>query len=260
VKILVVDANAATLAWHNVGSIGFDASGAMWVLAGDKTRSEFARNKASPLGKVLRIVPDKTSEGGYTAPADNPASDDASWAPEVFAMGLRNSFRGVVDSRGRYFVADVGSAVAEEVNVITKPGQDFGWPKVEGGCNFDCDGLTQPLTYWGRSSTHRYVREDPLAATTVNRCAYVGVFYESSELDPYSGRLDNHLIYGDYNVGFVRALVINDKTEVTDDIPIGHLGLATTWRKGPDGYLYASPRLAEVEDGSPILRAVLENP
>ena len=92
-------------------------------------------------GKVLRIDP-MTGDGLSTNPfynSGNPRSPQS----RVWALGLRNPFRMTLrpntgshlvgdGNPGTIIVGDVGSAFHEELNIIDRAGQNFGWPLWEG--------------------------------------------------------------------------------------------------------------------------------
>ena len=97
--------------------------------------------KNSPTGKVLRIDP-ITGNGIPNNPyydSENPNSTKS----KVWALGFRNPYKLLHipgtsehtdegDFPGKFFIGDVGSSYWEELNVIDKPGEWFGWPKNEG--------------------------------------------------------------------------------------------------------------------------------
>ena len=92
-------------------------------------------------GKILRIDPE-TGDGL----SSNPFYDSSSpRAPKsrVWALGLRNPYRIQVQPEtgssnpedgdpGIIYVGDVGWAYWEEINIIDRPGMNFGWPMYEG--------------------------------------------------------------------------------------------------------------------------------
>ncbi|KAL6623688.1 hypothetical protein ACP70R_033567 [Stipagrostis hirtigluma subsp. patula] len=103
----------------------------------------FAQNKKSLLGKIMRLDIDNTPResemsnksfwGNYSIPKDNPYTEDGDLEPEVWALGLRNPWRCSFDSeRPSYFYcADVGQDQYEEVDLISKGG-NYGWRAYEG--------------------------------------------------------------------------------------------------------------------------------
>jgi glucose/arabinose dehydrogenase len=107
------------------------------VIEGDGVLS---RNLSSYRGKILRFDVDNPDEGrGYAVPPDNPYIDDPSALPEIYASGIRMPWRCSADlgdpetgdGAGRVFCPDVGSKIAEEVNIVEKGG-DYGYPTFEG--------------------------------------------------------------------------------------------------------------------------------
>lgn len=115
--------------------------GALYVGVGDGGNSpnntdpyNQAQNTLSPLGKILRIVPLKQSDGGaYGIPADNPFRNRAGYLPEIYALGLRHPQNLCFDTggTGAFIIADIGQGQIEEVN-LGRPGANYGWPIREG--------------------------------------------------------------------------------------------------------------------------------
>jgi len=209
------------------------------VPMGDRSVRPRSPDPASRLGKLLRIVPDRTPGVGGFAPAPgNPFIGVEGASPEVYAYGLRHPWTIATDRLGRIWVGDVGSNAAEEVDLISEPGQNFGWPAHEGPCDDDCDGLVDPVVYWTRGSGHPFVLADPEAAATSSRVGWVGTEVRPHPDDPYRGGLDGSLLYGEVCVGWVRQLRLADDGAVHDEA-LGHLGNVVDLDQGPDGFLYA---------------------
>ncbi len=92
-------------------------------------------------GKILRIDPN-TGDGISSNPFFDPAAPRAARS-RVWSLGLRNPYRmcrkpgtGSLDPAagdpGAFYFGDVGWGLHEDLNVISGPGQNFGWPKYEG--------------------------------------------------------------------------------------------------------------------------------
>ena len=92
-------------------------------------------------GKMLRI--DRQTGNGVPSNPFYDASEPRAAKSRVWALGLRNGFRfsikpgtGSLDPAvgdvGEIYFGDVGFSTWEELNVITAPGQNFGWPIYEG--------------------------------------------------------------------------------------------------------------------------------
>jgi glucose/arabinose dehydrogenase len=98
-----------------------------------------AQSLNSLAGKLLRIDP-LTGQGiceGSAYEVKNPFcdGDPNSVASRIYAVGFRNPFTMNVKPQasgesgpGVPYIGDVGEGGYEEVNAVTQPGQNFGWP------------------------------------------------------------------------------------------------------------------------------------
>ncbi len=158
---------------HNGGQLAFGPDGYLYIGLGDGGSGgdpqSNGQNRATLLGKILRINIDSTTQGlEYTIPADNPlAGNSNNWRTEIWAWGLRNPWRFSFDRlNGDLWTADVGQNLWEEVDLI-EGGRNYGWNIMEGfHCykpSIDCDtaGLTLPIIEYdhstGNSITGGYV-------------------------------------------------------------------------------------------------------
>jgi glucose/arabinose dehydrogenase len=140
---------------YEAGHMAFGPDGYLYIATGDSVRDpatesgKYAQDTSSFLGKILRIDVNETSDTGqnYVIPADNPFVSGAG-LPEIFAYGFRNPYRfsfNVSESgKSRLFVADVGQALMEEVDLV-KSGGNYGWPIREGTTCFNAQNWSQPL-------------------------------------------------------------------------------------------------------------------
>ncbi len=224
--------------WHNVGSLTFDESGALWVPFGDKLRGSVAQDPRNALGSLLRIIPNREPDGsGYDVPEDNPFADGQEGFDAVYSWGLRSPWRGLIDGRGRFWVGDVGATDYDEIDVVDGPGVNMGWPVHEGPCSEDCERYVNPITGWDRELDHPYMLDDPDVNPLQARVPYVAIAYEPLK-DRYRGHLNQRVLFGDYCTGYVRAGQIDDSLELTYDEHVGHIDNPAAWRQGPDGYIY----------------------
>ena len=139
---------------HYGGQLAFGPDGYLYSSQGDGADSrDQGQDPNTMFAAVSRL--DVDSGDPYGIPPENPFVDGGG-APEVWAYGLRNPWRFSIDpATGLIYIADVGHADQEEVNVvpISDGGFNFGWSDVEGTRCFhvqDCDLslYTQPvLTY-----------------------------------------------------------------------------------------------------------------
>jgi glucose/arabinose dehydrogenase len=166
-KLIIRIDQPAGLNNHKAGWLGFGPDGYLYAALGDGggggDPSNNEQNLNSLLGKILRLdvhgdgFPDSTSRN-YAIPSDNPFVSGAG-ADEIWALGLRNPFRDSFDRPlGTFFIADVGQASFEEVN-IGQIGANFGWDTFEGPDNFDPTPLgggtlTQPIHFYDHSVGH----------------------------------------------------------------------------------------------------------
>ena len=140
---------------YEAGHLAFGPDGYLYIATGDSVRDpamesgKYAQDTASLLGKILRIDVNGTSDTGqnYLIPADNPFVSGEG-LPEIFAYGFRNPYRFSFDisdsGKTRLFVADVGQAIMEEVDLV-KAGRDYGWPIREGTTCFNAQDWSQPF-------------------------------------------------------------------------------------------------------------------
>lgn len=143
---------------YEAGHIAFGPDGYLYIATGDSVRNpavesgKYAQDINSLLGKILRIDVNGTSPLGqpYLIPRDNPFATGVGRA-EIFAYGFRNPYRFSFDTAqdksfdgNRLFVADVGQATMEEVDLV-KAGGNYGWPIREGITCFNSQRWDQPL-------------------------------------------------------------------------------------------------------------------
>lgn len=121
-----------------------------------------AQNPASHMGKILRLNDDGTT------PTDNPFAGRRGYAPEIFALGIRNAIGLTVHPEtGEIWETENGPQGGDEINII-KPGLNYGWPVITYGRAYTSDpegkksglppptvqpptafeGMVEPLTYY----------------------------------------------------------------------------------------------------------------
>ncbi|WP_272941485.1 PQQ-dependent sugar dehydrogenase [Pedosphaera parvula] len=151
---------------HKGGQIAFGPDGYLYIGMGDGGSGfsadpyNNAQNPASLLGKLLRIDVE-SGVSPYAVPASNPFVANTNYAPEIWALGLRNPWRFSFDrGSGDFFIGDVGESSWEEIDYEpagSSGGKNYGWRLMEGPRpylyigNVDPASLTPPITSYPRS-------------------------------------------------------------------------------------------------------------
>lgn len=127
---------------HNGGHLSFGPDGYLYIAFGDGgTGREPNNNGQDPstlLATIARI--DVQDDGSYTIPDDNPVHRDDTFAPEVWAFGLRNPWRFSFDAEtGDLYIGDVGQSQWEEINfepADSEGGINYGWNVYEASMEY----------------------------------------------------------------------------------------------------------------------------
>jgi glucose/arabinose dehydrogenase len=124
---------------HNGGEVTFGPDGMLYIGLGDGGSAgdpmNNAESKATLLGKILRIDPQPSATGPYSAPSDNPFVSDKGARSEIWQWGLRNPWRFSFDrATNDLWIGDVGQNAYEEIDFAKAGvgGLDFGWSRREG--------------------------------------------------------------------------------------------------------------------------------
>ncbi len=160
---------------HNAGELLFHPhDGYLYYALGDDWQPWLAQDPNSVKGKLMRL--DLSQE----PMADlQPLFDARVRVPvEIIAMGLRNPWSFDLDpASGRFFIADVGDATWEEINLLSPEtiGANFGWPCKEGPDVVDVVDVVEELQETEQcTAPERFT--DPLQAIERggNICAVIG--------------------------------------------------------------------------------------
>jgi glucose/arabinose dehydrogenase len=119
---------------HDGGRLAFGPDGYLYASTGETGDESLAQDKGSLGGKILRITTD-----GAPAPG-NPFGNSPIWT-----YGHRNVQGLAFDDSGRLWASEFGQDDFDELNLI-EPGNDYGWPIVEG--RGGRDGLVDPEVVW----------------------------------------------------------------------------------------------------------------
>lgn len=152
---------------HNGGHIAFGPNGYLYIGTGDGGSGgdpgDRAQNLTVPLGKLLRIDVDNTSNGNnYAIPIDNPFNGSTTLVEEIWSYGLRNPWRFSFDrDTGEIWIADVGQNAIEEINMVplSSTALNYGWRCYEGDAAYnlaDCppaSNLQFPVAQYTHNSS-----------------------------------------------------------------------------------------------------------
>ena len=194
---------------HNGGHLEFGPDGMLYIGMGDGGSAHDPQDNGQKtgtlLGKMLRI--DVTPREGYAVPKDNPFVGKPGWAPEIWALGLRNVWRFSFDREtGLLYAADVGQDLWEEIDIIVKGG-NYGWRVREG--RHDLHPVPNPPKdmidpiYQYHHNNVRLLPEPGVrgAASVTGGCVYRGKKFPA---------LRGWYFFGDYSHGTVYGLKYED--------------------------------------------------
>ena len=117
----------------------FDGDGYLWISSGDRQKFTPSQDMQSTVGKIVRLHDDGS------APDDNPfvdyhdevaEVDDEGVYDEIWSLGPRNPLGMALDTNGRLWVAEMGPAHGDELNLIERGG-NYGYPEVSNGDHYD---------------------------------------------------------------------------------------------------------------------------
>jgi hypothetical protein len=173
-------------------------------------------------GNVLRL--DVNGTFPYSIPSDNPFADGGG-APEIFAAGLRNPWRGGFDSAtGQLWVGDVGVNEYEKINKVHKGG-NYGWPVMEGlhcrnATACDDTGLIAPIVEYPHAPGSNAVIGGPM--------------YNGSAISSLQGTA----LYGDVASGEVTGLFFDDNGTPAPELLVNVGANIFSFAEGPDKEVY----------------------
>jgi glucose/arabinose dehydrogenase len=121
---------------HDGGRIIFGPDDMLYVATGETGDGGLAQSLDSVAGSILRITP----EGDVPDDGLNPFDGSPIWS-----YGHRNVEGLAFDDDGRLWASEFGQDTWDELNLI-EPGENYGWPEVEGIGNRD--EFVDPVAQW----------------------------------------------------------------------------------------------------------------
>ncbi|GIF24624.1 glucose/arabinose dehydrogenase/regulation of enolase protein 1 (concanavalin A-like superfamily) [Actinoplanes tereljensis] len=220
-EFVLLKSNQQANVFHHGGEVRFGPDGKLYWSLGINVYHPNAPNLGTIHGKILRINADGT------IPPDNPFVGIPGAEPAIWGYGLRNTFRFDIvpngPNAGKPLGGDVGGSEFEELNLIEK-GANYGWPNAEGVCA-GC-GYAQPVY------TYPHTAPPASAGSITSVAVYTG--------DTFPSEFHNAVFIGDYTLGFIKYLTMDDT--FTSVIAVHDFdldaGTPVQLAVGPDGNLY----------------------
>ncbi len=218
---------------HHYGSrMAFDPEGYLYFSVGDRgNRDENPQNLDNHCGKIHRLNADGS------IPEDNPFVNQDGAMPSIYSYGHRNpQGLAIHPTTGKVWTHEHGPRGGDEVNIIRK-GDNYGWPVISYGLNYDGttftqqtaqEGMEQPLHYWVPSIA-------PCGAAFVTG-------------DRYPDWTGDFLV-GSLRFEYLNRCQIDNDTITGEELLMENLGRLRSVAMGPDGYIYVG-----VEDPGAVYR------
>jgi glucose/arabinose dehydrogenase len=200
----------------------FDKNGYLFFSIGERGRKENAQDLSNYCGKIHRVFDDGR------IPADNPFVKTPKAIGSIWSYGHRNPQGLYYDKKTDVIWSNEhGPRGGDELNIIKK-GQNYGWPVISFGINYDGTiltpdtakkGMVQPVFYWIPS----------IAPSSLTRVT--GSVYKGWEGDFFSGSLSF-----DY---LERSIMKNNKVIGSEKL-LQKIGRVRNVVEGPDGFIYVA--------------------
>ena len=149
-EIFVADARPTSL--HFGARLQFLGDGTLAIALGEGFKlMDEAQNPGTTHGTIVRINPDGS------IPTDNPYADGVNGHTAVWSFGHRNVQGLYYDAgTGTLYATEHGPKGGDELNIIRR-GNNYGWPKITYGVNYDgtiltphteAEGMAKPELFW----------------------------------------------------------------------------------------------------------------
>lgn len=220
---------------HHYGSrLQFAKDGTLFITTGDRySYLKESQNPSNHLGSVLRINDDGS------IPKDNPFVNHPKFKPEIYSYGHRNAQGLTLNKQDNsLWLHEHGPRGGDELNKLSIPGANYGWPKVTFGIDYsgaiisnktEAPGIVPPVVYWKPS------------------IAPSGMSFYSGDKFP---KWTNNLFVGALAGAHLRRLVFEGDRVVKQEILLKDTARFRDVKTGPNGFIYL---LTDDSDGQ-ILR------
>lgn len=195
----------------------------LYISSGERQKKTPAQELSGNLGKIVRLNLDGSPAAG------NPFASKGGIAAQIWSLGHRNPLGLKFDLQGRVWDVEHGPRGGDELNLV-KPGQNYGWPLVSNGDNYD--GTPIP----------RHSTRPDLAAPAISWTPVIGpadmIFVSSDRFPAWRG---NALIAGLVCQCLVRVAIDGETAREVERIPMDARMREVV--QGPDGAIWV------LEDG-----------
>lgn len=208
---------------HFGSRIVFDKDGYLYFTIGDRgNRDENPQDITRDGGKVYRLNDDGS------IPEDNPFVGEENAKEAIFSYGHRNSQGMIIHPEtGEVWLHEHGPQGGDEINIVKK-GENYGWPKVTYGINYDDTEITDQTT--GPEYTDPIFYWLPSIAPS-------GFAYVTSDKYP---NLKGNLLVGSLKFQYLEHLELDGTSIGRREKLMEGIGRLRDVRQGPDGYIYAA--------------------
>lgn len=199
----------------------FDLDGFLYVSVGERGfRDVYPQKLDNSLGKIHRIQDDGK------IPNINPFYNKQGAIKSIFAYGIRNP-QGLTlhPVTGAIWEGEHGPKGGDEINIL-KAGNNYGWPVISYGQNYDGTsftnitkkaGMEQPVHYWTPS------------------IAPCGMSFSSGK---FYGKWKNDLFVSSLKFGYLHRLKMNGNVVTGQEKLLEGIGRVRDVHMGKDGYMY----------------------
>lgn len=205
---------------HHYGSrIVFDAEHYLYFSVGDRGQRPEAQLLTTANGKVHRLHDDGR------VPETNPFVGQTDALPSIWSYGHRNpQGLAIHPQTGAIWEAEHGPRGGDELNRIVK-GQNFGWPAITYGINYNGTPITDKTHDEGMLQPHYYW------LPSIGVCAIE--FYEGNRF----ARWRDNLLVASLAFGRLHRLQLEEGRVLHDEI-LFESGRLRDVETGPDGLVY----------------------
>nr|MDQ6910549.1 PQQ-dependent sugar dehydrogenase [Actinomycetota bacterium] len=231
---------------HSIGTVRSAPDGTLWLGNGDA--SDWTKvdpmalrtyDEQSLAGKIMHVDRNGMGLPGHAFCPDD--TDLTHVCTKLYAKGMRNPFRFTLRQGTGPVVGDVGWEEHEEVDLMTAPGRNYGWPCYEGmfhtsgyrdlaGCapEYAKEGTAQADTLPNYDYAHD--QSNNYQAAVVGGPLYTG--------GPYPADFNGEIFFADYVSAFIKLLKVDGQGQVTGTVPFATGAPAVDLELGPGNELY----------------------